>query len=54
LNEPGPAPGTTLALKKVFVLRADPQAGKRELQGRTTLDQDSLALLAEIGGAGRN
>jgi len=54
LNEPGPAPESTLALKKIFVLREDSRAGNGELQSRPAFDQDSLALLAEIAGAGSN
>lgn len=56
LNEPGPTPEDTLALKKIFVLRADPDlargerlhAGSDKSQRRSPLHQDYLALLAEL------
>lgn len=59
LNEPGPTPEATLALKKVFVLRTDPElargerlhAGSGESQSRSPLHQDYLALVAELVGA---
>jgi len=56
LNEPGPTSETTLAFKKVFVLRADPDlargerlhVGSGESQSRSPLHQDYLSLLAEL------
>jgi hypothetical protein len=56
LNEAGPTPEDTLALDKVFVLRADPglasgerlHVGSGESQSRSPLHQDYLALLAEL------
>lgn len=56
LNEPGPSPEATLALAKVFVLRADPalarserlHVGSGESQSQSPLHQDYLALMAEL------
>ncbi len=56
LNEKGSVPQDTLALKKVFVFRADPELGKGEklhvgsgeAQSRSPLHQDYIALLAEL------
>jgi hypothetical protein len=59
LRAPGarsPTPEDTLALKKTFVLRADPDlargerlhVGSGESQSRSPLHQDFLALLAEL------
>jgi cellulose biosynthesis protein BcsQ len=56
LNEPGPTPEATLALKKVFVLRTDPELARGERlhvdsgepQSRSPLHQDFLALMTEL------
>lgn len=55
LNENGPTPEDTLALEKVFMLRADPEIGigerllgKVEEQSRSLLDQDFLALMTKL------
>ncbi len=56
LNEPGPTSDDTLTLRKVFVLRADPElakserlhVGSGESQSRSPLHLDYLALLAEL------
>lgn len=56
LNEPGPTPEETLALKRVFVLRADPAlahserlyVGCGEPEAQSPLHQDYLALLAQL------
>ena len=56
LNEIGPTPEATLALKRVFVLRVDPDLARSErihvdsgeTQSRSPLLQDYLALLAEL------
>ncbi|HXM70197.1 MAG TPA: sigma factor-like helix-turn-helix DNA-binding protein, partial [Thermoanaerobaculia bacterium] len=56
LNEPGPTPEETLALKRVFMLRADPElahserlyVGSGEPEVQSSLHQDYLALLAKL------
>jgi cellulose biosynthesis protein BcsQ len=56
LNEPGSMPEDTLALRKIFVLRADPElargerlhVGSGEARSQSPLHQDYLDLLAEL------
>lgn len=56
LNEPAPTPEDTLALKKVFVLRTDPDlargerlhVGSGETKSQSPLYQDYLTLLTEL------
>jgi len=56
LNESGPTPEDTLALDKVYILRADPDlarservhVGSGEPQSRSQLHQDYLTLLADL------
>lgn len=56
LNEEGPTPEDTLALEKVFLLRADPELareerlhiGSGEPRGRSPLYQDYLALMTHL------
>ena len=61
LNAPGPTPEETLSLKKIFVLRVDPElatheklhVGGDEPAARSSLHQDYLALLAAMVTADR-